>query len=238
MTSQLRLGDIAVDVVLKDISNVHLSVYPPSGRVRISAPARMSLDTIRAFAISKLGWIKRQQKKLRDQERETRREYVNRESHFVWGKRYLLKVIEVEEAPSVELKHRRMVLRVRPGAGVEKKAEIVDSWYREQIKKAVPSLIARWEPRVKLKVARVFVQRMKTKWGSANSAKGSIRLNTDLAKKPRECLEYIVVHELVHLLEPTHNARFIALMDRLMPQRRIHRDQLNQLPVRHEEWGY
>jgi predicted metal-dependent hydrolase len=238
MPTQLKLGDIDVDVVLKDIKNVHLGVYPPSGRVRISAPLRMKLDTIRVFAISKLGWIKQQQRKLREQERETPREYLDRESHHVWGRRYLLKVIECDEAPSVELKHSRIFLRLRPGSSDSKKHAVVEEWYREQLKKAVPALIAKWEPFIGVKMERFFVQKMKTKWGSCNPRARNIRLNTDLAKKPRECLEYIVLHEMVHLLEPTHNARFIALMDRFMPQWRFHREQLNRLPVRHEEWAY
>jgi predicted metal-dependent hydrolase len=238
MATQLKLGDIAVDVVLKNIKNVHLSVYPPNGTVRISAPSRMSLDTIRVFAISKLGWIKQQQKKFRNQERETPREYLNRESHYVWGKRYLLKAGECDEPPSVELKHGTMVLRLRPGTPEPKRQAVVEEWYREQLKTAVPPLIAKWEPILGVKVDRFFVQRMKTKWGSCNAAKHRIRLNTDLAKKPPECLEYIVVHEMAHLLEPTHNARFVDLMDRLMPQWRFYRDKLNRLPVRHEDWAY
>jgi predicted metal-dependent hydrolase len=238
MATQLKLGDIAVDVVLKNIKNIHLSVYPPTGRVRISAPQRMNLDTIRVFAISKLGWIKRQQTKIRQQERETPREYLDRESHYIWGKRYLLKTIECDEAPSIELKHSRMLLQVRPETPDEKKQAIVEEWYRDQLKKAVPSLIAKWEPLLGVTVARFFVQHMKTKWGSCNPSARSIRINTELAKKPRECVEYIVVHEMVHLLEPTHNARFVALMDRFMPQWRFFRNRLNQLPVRHEEWAY
>jgi predicted metal-dependent hydrolase len=238
MVTQLKLGDIAVDVVLKDIKNVHLSVYPPTGRIRISAPKRLSLDTIRVFAISKLGWIKQQQKKLREQERETPREYLNRESHYVWGKRYLLKIVAEHGTPRIELKHNKMVLTVRPTAGDETKEAIVARWYREQIKAAVPGLISKWEPLVGVKLKRVFVREMKTKWGSCNPQQASIRLNTDLAKKPLECLEYIVVHEMIHVLESTHNARFIDLMDRLMPQWRLRRMQLNQLPVRHEDWVY
>lgn len=238
MVTQLKLGDLAVEVALKDIKNVHLSVYPPTGRVRISAPERMSLDTIRVFAISKLGWIKQQQQKLRGQERETRREYLDRESHYVWGKRYLLKVVEEDAAPKVEMKHSTMILRVRPGTNDEAKEAIVARWYREQIKTAVADLIAKWEPVMGVKVERVFVRRMKTKWGSCNARTRSIRLNTDLAKKPVQCLEYIVVHELVHMLERHHTDRFAALMHRLMPQWRVCRDQLNQLPVRHEEWAY
>jgi predicted metal-dependent hydrolase len=238
MITQLRLGDIAVDVVLKDIKNIHLSVYPPTGRVRISAPRRMKVDTIRVFAISKLNWIKQQQKKLRCQERETPREYLGRESHYVWGRRYLLKVVEEHVTPGVELNYFRMILRVSPGANEEMKQAAVARWYREQIKAAVPDLLAKWEPLVGVRVDRTFVQKMKTKWGSCNPSSRNIRLNSDLAKKPRECLEYIVVHEMVHILEPTHSARFVALMDRLMPQWRTFRNELNRAPLSHESWGY
>ena len=234
---QIELGEIAVDVVKKDIKNLHLSVYPPAGKVRISAPLRMNLDTIRVFAISKLGWIKQQQKKLQEQERETPREYLDRESHYVWGKRYLLKVFESDAAPAVELKHNTMHLWVRPGTSEEKKQEVIDEWYRAQLKQAVPALIAKWEPLMGVNVPRFFVQRMKTKWGSCNPNAKSIRLNTELAKKPLECLEYVVVHEMVHLLEPTHNSRFIALMDSFIPQWQFYRDALNRLPVRYEDWG-
>lgn len=162
---QVQLGNISVDVVLKDIKNVHLSVYPPSGRVRIAAPSRMSLDTIRVFAISKLGWIKQQQKKLREQEHETPREYLNRESHYLWGKRYLLTVKEDHEAPSIELRHHRILLRVRPRTSEGSKQELFEAWYREQLKKAVLPLIAKWQPLMGVTVNRFFVQRMKTKWG-------------------------------------------------------------------------
>jgi predicted metal-dependent hydrolase len=238
MASVLKLGDMLVDVVLKDIKNVHLSVYPPTGSVRISAPERMSIDTIRVFAISKLDWIKQQQAKLRQQERETPREYVDRESHYVWGKRYLLTIRESDEPPSVELKHNRMVVRVRPGTGERKREAVVEEWYREQLKKSVPFLLARWQPLMGVTADRFFVQRMKTKWGSCNHQARTIRLNTELAKKPAECLEYLVVHELVHLLEPTHNARFVSLMDRFMPKWQFYREVLNRLPVRRETWNY
>jgi predicted metal-dependent hydrolase len=198
----------------------------------------MSLDTIRVFAISKLDWIKQQQAKLREQERETPREYVECESHHVWGKRYLLTVTESDEPPAIELKHSRMILRVRPETGGDKRRALVEAWYRERLKEAVPPLLARWQPLLGVQVERWFVQHMKTKWGSCNHRARTIRLNTELAKKPRECLEYIMVHELVHLLEPTHNARFIALMDRFMPRWQIHRQVLNRLPVRQENWSY
>ncbi len=238
MVSQIKLGDIAVDVVLKDIKNVHLSVYPPTGRVRISAPKRMSIDTIRVFAISKLDWIKQQQMKLREQERETPRDYVDRESHYVWGRRYLLTVSVSDEPPSIELQHSRMLLRVRPQTDEDKRQALVEEWYRVQLKAAVPPLLARWQPLLGVKVERVFVQRMKTKWGSSNPGTRSIRLNTDLAKKPAQCLEYIVVHEMVHLLERHHNDRFRAYMDQFMPQWRLHRAELKRRPLAHEDWGY
>jgi predicted metal-dependent hydrolase len=237
MASQFRLGDIAVDVVLKDIKNIHLSVYPPHGHVRMSAPARLPLDTLRVYALSKLGWIRQQQKKLRAQERESPREYLKRESHYVWGTRYLLDVREEKGRPRVDLRHRRMVVRVRPGTTSRQVHALVERWYRQQVRDALPALLARWEPLLGVKAGRVFIQRMKTRWGSC-SRTGSIRLNTDLAKKPPECLEYLVVHELIHLLEPTHNARFQAMLDRALPQWRFRRQQLNRLPVRHEEWSY
>ena len=238
MGQVLQLGNLVVEVVLKDIKNVHLSVHPPHGRVRIAAPLRMTLDTIRVFVISKLGWIKQQQQKLREQEREPAREYMDRESHFVWGKRYLLEVLEKDARPGVELKHSKLLLRVRPASGEEKRQEILDEWYRDQVRTAVSPLIAKWEPLLGVNVCDFFVRKMKTKWGSCSPIPRTIRLNTDLAKKPRECLEYILVHEMVHLLEPKHNRHFLALMDRFMPRWQFYRDNLNRLPVRHEHWEY
>ena len=235
---QINIGGISVDVEFKDIKNVHLSVYPPTGRVRISAPARMNLDTIRLYAIAKLNWIKKQQTKLQSQERETPREYLDRESHYLWGKRYLLKVIEADQVPSVELKHNQMVLTVRPEAVRERKEDVVAAWYREQLRIVMSPLIAKWEALISVKANRIFVQRMKTKWGSCNPRRSSIRLNSELAKKSPECLEYVIVHELVHLLEPTHNQRFVALIDKFMPQWRQFRDELNRQPLSHAEWEY
>ena len=238
MVATIKLGDIDVDVTHKDIKNVHLSVYPPTGRVRISAPRHMSPETIRVFAISKLSWIRQQKKKLLGQERETQRDYIDRESHHVWGKRYLLKVVELEAAPCVEQKHSNLILQVRPGSDWAKKQTVMAQWYRSLVKEATPPLIAKWESLIGVNVARFFVQHMKTKWGSCNNKARTIRLNTDLAKKPADCLEYVVVHELVHLLEPTHNARFVALMDRFMPKWRLHREKLNRAPLAHADWRY
>jgi hypothetical protein len=238
MVSQIKLGDTAADVVLKDIKNVHLSVYPPTGLVRISAPEGMSIEAIRLFAISKLDWIKQQQKKQREQARESPREYLDRESHYVWGRRYLLKVVELDAPASIDLAHGTLVLRVRPGSDAATRREVVSGWYREVLKTTVPPLIAAWEPRLGVLVPRFFVQQMKTKWGSCNSTARTIRLNTELAKKPIDCLEYIVLHEMVHLLEPTHNARFAVLMSQLMPDWQLRKQTLNRLPIGHPAWVY
>ena len=238
MTSHIHLGDIEVNVVLKSIKNIHLSVYPPQGSVRIAAPLRMDLDTIRVFAISKLAWIKKQQEKLRGQARQSPREYLNRESHYVWGKRYLMKVVEHDASPFVELKHSALILNIRPGADDDKKQSVLDEWYRDQLKEEINLLIQKWAPHMGVEEPTFIARKMKTKWGSCTPSARSIRINLELAKKPPECLEYIVVHELTHLLEPTHNSRFIALMTKFMPKWRFYRDELNQLPVRHENWGY
>ena len=238
MASELKLGDISVDVVLKDIKNVHLSVYPPTGRVRISAPSHMSMETIRVFAISKLDWIRKHQEELRDQARESPRDFVDRESHYVWGKRYLLDVVERDEAPSVRLRGSKMRLSVRPNTSTDRRHAVLEAWYRDLLKEAVPTLIAKWEPRMGVNVRRFYVQRMKTKWGSCNPEKRSIRLNTELARKPRECLEYLVVHEMAHLIERTHGQRFVTLMDQLLPNWRTLRAELNTFPLAHSEWRY
>jgi hypothetical protein len=232
MTSQLQLGDVVVDVVHKDIKNLHLSVHPPTGRVTIAAPLRMKPEAIRVFAITKLGWIKQQQLKQREQPRETLRDYIERESHYVWGKRYLLSLIEEEAPPRVEVGARRLVLRVRPGTRPQKREAVMEQWHRNLLREACPPLIAKWEKLLGVKVVRTHVQRMKTRWGSCNRKAKAIRLNTELAKKPRECLEYILVHEMTHLIEPTHNSRFQALMDQHLPKWRGIREILNQLPVR------
>ena len=234
----MLLSDIRIDVVRKDIKNVHLSVHPPAGRVRIAAPRHLSEADIRSFAIRKLGWIRRQQARLQEQERETPREFLDRESHFVWGRRLLLRVVEGDSAPRIEVSPRHLTLHVRPRTPASKRAQLLDEWYRIQIRTALPPLILRWASVTDLTVRRVFLQRMKTKWGSCNRRAGTIRLNTELARKPPECLEYLVVHELAHMLEPTHNPRFVALMDRFLPAWQSVRQALNRLPVRHEDWEY
>jgi predicted metal-dependent hydrolase len=234
----MKLGNLEIEIIVKDIKNVHLSVHPPKGHVRMAVPRRIRREQIRLFAISKLDWIRTQQQKLRAQEREPAREYLERESHWLWGKRYLLVLKPATGRSRVELRHRSLVLHIRSNASHVARAAVLEAWYREQLKAAVSLLIARWAPRLGVEVHRFFVQRMKTKWGSASQYARTIRLNTELAKKPPECLEYLVVHELAHLIEPTHNARFVALMDRHLPRWRFHRETLNRLPVREERWSY
>lgn len=236
--TQIKLGEITVDVVRKDIKNIHLSVYPPTGRVRISAPSRIKLETIRVYAVSKLGWIKKQQEKLRSQERETPRDYITRESHYFMGKRYLLKITETDATQTVVLRHREIELVVKKGANLKQKQKLLEDWYRKRLRQRAGKYIAFWEKQMNLKVAEFGIKRMRTKWGSCNREAKRIWLNLELAKKPKECLEYIVVHEMVHVLERNHGTRFVALMDQFLPQWRQYKDELNRLPVGHSNWRY
>ena len=235
---QIILGDMSIDVVQKEIKNVHLSVYPPSGRVRISAPLRMDMDTIRVFAISKLGWIKKQQIKLCEQERETPREYINRESHYYLGKRYLLKVIEHKASPKVVLKHNTIELYLRENTSLDKRRAVLENWYRQRLKEIVPDYLVKWEKIMKVKVEEFGIKKMKTRWGTCNQEAGRIWLNLELAKKPTPCIEYVIVHEMVHLLEKKHNETFIAYMDKFLPKWRFYKEELNKRPLRHENWNY
>lgn len=233
---QINLGEFDADVVFKDIKNVHLSVHPPEGRVRVSAPNRMDLDTIRVFVISRLPWIKKQRQKFHEQERESPREYLDRESHYVWGTRYLLSCIEEDAPPRVEVTGARLRLFIRPDRDEQERQQVLSAWYRVQVREAAIPLIEKWEDVLDIPVAKLFVRSMKTRWGSCNSENRTIRLNTELAKKPAECLAYIVLHEMIHLIEPTHNTRFQSLMQQHMPNWQLRRDALNRIPVRHESW--
>ena len=231
MSETIRLGGIAIAVTRKDIKHVHLSVHPPKGRVTLVAPVGTRLEVARAYAVSKLGWIRDQQARLRAQARETPRRFVTRESHYVWGKRHLLCVIEREQKPSVTMDHRRVTLSVRPGSDQAKREAVMHDWHKRLLHEVVPPLIRKWEPRLEVKVAAYFLQRMKTRWGSCNHRARHIRLNTELVKKPRDLLEYVVVHEMVHLIESTHSERFVALLNEYYPAWREARMELNELPL-------
>lgn len=231
---KLQLGDIVIEVEQKNIKNIHLRVYPPAGNVKISAPRRMDLNSIRVFAISRLDWIRKQQAKIMAQHREAPREYLSGESHYYNGQRYCLKVIEVEAPPRVELEPNTMVMYVRPGTDAEKKQAILDAWYRRHLKAALPGLIEKWEKALHVKVRAFGIKEMKTRWGSCNPTAQRIWLNLELVRRPPECLEYVVVHEMVHLLERKHNNIFKAYMDQYLPQWQFYKDELNRLPAQKE----
>lgn len=237
MTETIQLGEVSIAVTRKAVKNVHLSVHPPLGHVTLVAPTATRLEVARAYAISKLGWIRDQQTKLLAQARETPRHFVERETHMLWGRRYLLSVVEKEAKPAVTRDHRRITLTVRSGSTVAKREEVMDEWHRVLLHQTVPALIEKWEAKLGVKVSGYFLQRMKTKWGSCNHRAGNIRLNTELAKKPKDLLEYVVVHEMLHLVEPTHSERFVTLLHRHYPTWRETRAELNELPLSAEHWG-
>ena len=227
----INLGKIDIVVTRKDVKHVHLSVHPPEGMVTLVAPDATRLDVARAYAISKLPWIRNQQAQLRDQARESVRRYLTRETHLVWGQPCLLEVVFAKAKPHVTQDHDRLIMTVRPEASIEKRAEVLDNWYRKQLRGAVPPMISRWEKKLGVSCKGYYLQRMKTKWGSCNHQRGTIRLNTELVKKPRNLLEYIIVHELAHLIEPSHNDRFKSILDKYYPMWRETRDALNALPL-------
>lgn len=236
---QITISHIKIDVVRKNIKNIHLAVYPPTGRVRLAAPLNVNDDAIRLFAISKFGWIKRNQRKFEGQERISPREYKQRESHYFQGRRYLLNIVETDKTQKVVLKSKKFIeLHVKPETPTAKRHEILTEWYRVELKKRIPALVDKWEKILNEKIDNWQVKQMKTKWGSCNIEKKRIWLNLELAKKPEHCLEYIIAHEMVHLLERHHNDRFLYYMDTHLPNWRQLKTELNKLPVSHAEWSY
>jgi predicted metal-dependent hydrolase len=236
MSETIEIGDVSILVSRKSVKNVHLSVHPPSGRVTLVAPSATRLEVARAYAISKLGWIREQQSKLHNQAREAPRKFVERESHYLWGRRHLLAITCQDTKPSITLDHRRITLTVRPGSDAEKRGHIMHEWHKSLLHQVVPSLIQKWEPKLGVSVEQYFLQRMKTKWGSCNHAAGHIRLNTQLVTKPKDLLEYVIVHEMVHLIEPTHSERFLTILGKHYPTWREARAELNDLPLAAECW--
>lgn len=235
----LEINDMQVDVFRKSIKNLHLSVYPPDGKVRVSAPLSLDDEAIRLAIISRLGWIRRQQARFAQQDRQSARDMVTGESHYVQGHRYRLDVIEHQGAPAVTIRNNTTLeLRVRPGSDQQKREAVLAQWYRQQLRAHIPELIAKWEPIMGVEVAEWGIKKMKTRWGTCNIAARRIWVNLELAKKPVACLEYIVVHEMVHLLERHHNDQFKAYMDQFLPQWRLHRDTLNHYPLAYEDWEY
>lgn len=236
---QISISNITIDVVRKDIKNIHLAVYPPTGRIRLAAPLNVSDDAIRLFAISKIAWIKRNQRKFEGQERIAVRVYKQRESHYFLGQRYLLNIIEENTTPKVVVRSKTYIdLYIRPNTPTEKREEIMREWYRNELKKLIPPIINKWEKATKIEVSDWQVKLMKTKWGSCNIEDRKIWINLELIHKPIHCLEYIILHEMVHLVERHHNERFQYYMDSYMPNWKHIRAELNKLPVSHADWEY
>jgi hypothetical protein len=236
---RISVAGLAVDVVRKDIKNLHMGVYPPNGRIRVAAPLRMDDEAVRLAVSTKLAWIKRQQNRFRNQERQPPRQYIYRESHYYFGHRYLLNVIEQDGPARVAIRNKTILdLYLPKGTDTEKREQIVQAWYRKELKTAIPSMIEKWESVVGVHVSSWGVKKMKTKWGSYSNEANRIWLNLELAKKPVQCLEYIIVHEMIHLIERHHNDHFRELMDEFMPQWQSYREELNRAPLGHATWIY
>lgn len=235
-SAYLTVAGLGIDVVYKDIKNLHISVYPPVGRIRIAAPQQTDEDVIRLAVIQRLPWIKRQRKQLRGAERQSRREMLSGETHYVWGSRYRLDVSQTSGNYSVQLKGKTLFVIAPDGSGEDARRAALDRWYRREIKTALPGLLEKWQSIIGAQPDHIVVRRMKTKWGTCKQESRTIWINPELAKKNPRCLEYIVVHELVHLHERRHNDRFVGLMDQLMPDWRSRRDELNRAPLAEEDW--
>ena len=235
---QIKIANIIIDVIRKDIKNMHLAVYPPRGRIRLSVPLKADPEMLRLFAISKLGWIKKHIKNFNEQPRESKRTFQNGESHYFLGKRFLLNIQVTAGYSKVTKSGNKLILHIKENSTHEERSNVVKEWYRKELKKLVPQLIEKWESVMGVKSNSWGIKIMRTKWGTCNIEEKRIWLNLELSKKPINCIEYIVVHELVHLLERNHNEKFAKHMDQFMPKWRQYRDELNSLPVAHNDWGY
>jgi predicted metal-dependent hydrolase len=235
----IEIRGLEVEVVRKDIKNLHLGVYPPNGRVRVAAPTRLNDEAVRLAVISRLAWVRRQQAKFERQERQSPREMISGETHYVQGRRYRLDISKDENEPRVwpRTMH-KLELRVGQLNNRECREAVLNRWYRDLLREQIAELITRWQARIGVQVKEWRIRKMKTRWGTCNREAGRIWINLELAKKPPSCLEFIVVHEMVHLLERHHNEHFRDLMDATLPRWRLYREQLNRSPLRHEDWKY
>lgn len=235
----ISIRGVSVEVVRKDIKHFYIGVHPPNGSVRVSAPLHFDEDAIRMAVITRFAWIRQKQAEFAKQERQSEREFVTGESHYFAGRRYRLDVIEQDCPPKVWLPNNtKIALSVRPGSDRVKREAVMQRWYRQHLRAKVPPLLEKWEPKLGVSVNEVRIKRMKTLWGSCNIGAKRIWLNLELAKKSSSCLMYVLVHEMVHLLERDHNDRFRELMNRFLPQWRTYRDELNRAPLAHEDWEY
>jgi len=237
--SQIRVSGVPVEIVRKGIKNLHLGVYPPHGRVRVAAPLRVSDAAVRLAVVGKLGWIKRQRARFEAQPRQSEREMVSGESHYFLGQRYRLRVVTYEGPAKVIARNKSIIeLHVRRESSAEQRERVLQRWYRQQLKELIPPLLEKWQPVLGVQANEWAIKKMKTKWGACNVKARRIWLNLELAKKPAQCLEYIIVHELLHLLERQHNDNFFALMNEYLPQWRSRRSELNAAPLAHARWSY
>ena len=227
----MKLEDIEAEVVHKNIRNIHLRVLPPDGKVRISAPFRTKNETIYKFACSKLNWISKQKIRIRKSTYKPFK-YINQETHYYRGRQYQLKVQEKNEPAGVQIINNEIVLQVPDGADLGTKRSVLQDWYYHQLEMIIPPLITKWESIMNVSVRRFSIRSMKTRWGSCTPKTRSIRFNLELIKRTPECLEYIVVHELVHLLEASHNNKFKTLMDKFYPKWEFYRKELRSLPIK------
>jgi len=235
----INVSGIKIYIVKKQIKNLHLSILPPDGKVRISAPEKSTNESIHLFVASRINWIKKQRKKFNDQERETIRDYVSGETHFLWGRKYRLEVISKNTHSKVVLNgNEKITLFVRPETSRSKKEKILYQWYRNIIRQEAGKIFQKWEKKMKVKAKDKGIRKMKTRWGTCNYKTKKILLNLELVKKPSWCLEYIIVHELLHLFERQHNENFVRLMNTYMAKWKFYREELNKFPLNHEKWKY
>ena len=235
----ISVNGIDVQIIRKDIKHLHLGVYPPNGRVRVAAPLALSDDALRLAVIDRLAWIKKRQARFAAQPRESEREMVSGESHYFLGRRYRLRVVESEGPGRVALPNRSTLeLQVRHAYGAKERQQVLERWYRQHLRELVPPLLAKWETALGVQATSWRIKKMKTKWGACTVEEQRVWLNLELAKKPVQCIEYLIVHELMHLVERHHNDRFVSLMDHHLPLWRHLRDILNEEPLGHAEWTY
>ncbi len=228
MRHTILVGDIPIEVTRKRIKHLHLRVHPPNGRVTISTPMSARLQVVEAFAVTRLEWIRRQQDYVRGQVREAPRRFEQGESHYLWGRRHELSVVERDGMQGVTLDDRGITLFIQPGSDVVRRMDVMHAWHKSILHAVLPALIQKWEQRLKLRLTAYHLRRMKTRWGTCNYRTGHIRLNTELVTKPADLLEYVLVHEMVHLIVPNHGARFVALMNEHYPSWREARAQLSE----------
>lgn len=234
----MLVSNLMVDTIKKDIKNMHLGVYPPDGRIRVAVPLKMTDEAIRLFVISKMHWIKKQQLKFSKQERQTQREYVGGESHYFFGRRYLLDVIHTTSRPKIEIRKKTHInLHIKPGTSMRQREKIFEEFYRLHMKEIIPILLEKWQEKMDVHVKEVKIKKMKTKWGTCNRKDRRIWLNLELAKKPLHCIDYVFVHELAHLIEKKHSKKFIQILESVLPNWQSEKEELNRTVLGYSSWG-